>query len=349
MATKVEIAVQGLEEPECLQRKFEAALSERIYSSSRVAVAYATVAGVRDLLATMPNGSPRQSQWLLGLDDHFTQPGAIKLVRGLRNSEVRVVRSPVGSRFHPKVYYFRSSAEPATAIFVVGSANLTRAALRHNCEAVSILTTDDKARRSSFAKTWTALWDGGEQLTEEIFEEYSNAYRARRPATRRPIDLPEASSQQILERDDAEIDPASAEICWIECGSVTARGRELEFKAEQALYFDLQPGGGRTSNFRFALSDGNETSLNMKYQENHMWRLQMNNAVPEVRLGLRPSLEGGGQGRSELVAVFHRTATARTFALSFLHLESPEFLALRARSAELGTLGRTTTREYGWC
>jgi len=165
--------------------------------------------------------------------------------------------------------------------------------------------------------------------------------------------LPKASAELVIERDSTELDPSRAITCWIECGAITAMGRELELKAEQGLFFGLNPSASDEAFFKFRVSNGSMARLRMKYQGNHMWRLQMNNEVPEVRAGLRPRLPTGKLGRSEYVAVITRMAERGTYDLAFLHLDSQDFAELQTRSQELGTVGHTTAtssgRMYGWC
>jgi hypothetical protein len=86
-----------------------------------------------------------------------------------------------------------------------------------------------------------------------------------------------------------------------------------------------------------------------------MWRLQMNNDVPEVRTGLRPRLADGSLGRSTKVAVIRHRKAPGEFTLRFVELASAEFRNLKKESATLGTLGRTRAKKedgarwYGWC
>ena len=87
----------------------------------------------------------------------------------------------------------------------------------------------------------------------------------------------------------------------------------------------------------------------MKYQASHMWRLQMNNYVPEVMAGLRSLRPDGTLGRSPYVAVFQRIPNSQAIRLRFLELDSAEFAALRRRAIKSGMLGRTRARQYGWC
>lgn len=322
--------------------------------STHAAVAYATVSGARSLLDALPPGGRRTSQWLLGLDDCLTQPGAIEMPIRLPHAEVRVATlAAISSRFHPKVFHFRSVAGPD--LFVIGSANLTGKALAGNSEAVVFLEAESTQDKGLLREVWSKLWAQGHKPTARELADYARRYeevrrlRERAQRVARKAASPPRRRKEILAGDEAELDPAQATTCWIECGFVTAMGRELELKAEQGLFFGLAPTGGRGETFRFLASDGTVTDLRMKYQENHMWRLQMNNTVPEVRQGLRPRKRDGTLGRSPYVAVVTRTSEADLFGLRFVHLQSKAFRRLESKSRRLRTLGHTSARSYGWC
>ena len=157
-----------------------------------------------------------------------------------------------------------------------------------------------------------------------------------------------AKPHTVLESDRAEISPDTARFCWIELGKNTAMGRELEFKAEQARYFGLSPRGGAAELKSFLVSSGTSTKLRLKYQANNMWRLQFTRDVPEFVAGLRPTNRDGKLGRSPYAAVFRRISGNDEFKLSFVRANSDKYLSIRSRSKSIGTLGRTTAREYGW-
>lgn len=335
-------------------------LRRRTYDQLQVAMAYVSVAGVRALLQACGAVPDLRSEWLVGLDDLVTHPGAIDLVRGLRGSEVRI--ASLGARpyrFHPKVCRIRSIGDRRSEVVMIGSANLTRAALAGNSEAVVFLESNSERDGQLFDRMWSDLWSQGHVPNAEELDAYRSSFERARPlrASLRELQsvgsVEAAPSVPIVEQDAAELDPSHASTCWIECGSVTALGRELELKSEQGLFFGLNSDLATEEHFQFRVSNGADVRLRMKYQENGMWRVQMTNAVPEVRAGLRPALPAGGLGRSSYVAVFSRGDKANHFLLTFLDVASGEFAALKRRSLELGTSSRTrpgpSGRDYGWC
>ena len=320
----------------------------------RIAVAYATVSGVRSLLAAFDDHGLAKSRWLIGLDDAITQPGALALLLSLKNDvEVRIASFEAsGRRFHPKFYAFAHAATDNVISVLIGSANLTATAFCGNSEATALLEHKDQKDKAQVNAAWDQLWAQGHKPTAaelktyaEQYDKIAVLYQKYLKATK--ATLPQPTSAEVLASDEAQIDPSMATICWIECGNVTAMGRELELKAEQGLFFGLSPSGGRPKTVTIRASDGSSVDLRLKYQRNHMWRLQMTNAVPEVRTGLRPVGDDGALGRSPYVAVFERAPGITT--LRFLPLNSKKFAALRQRTLKSGTLGKTTAREYGWC
>ena len=336
-----------------LQAHVVACVGKEQFDFARVAVAYATVSGVRSLLAAFDAHGLEKSRWLLGLDDAITQPGAIDLLLSLTNVEVRIASFEAsGRRFHPKFYAFAHAAKDTVISVLIGSANLTAHAFCGNSEATALLEHKDQKDKDQVNAAWDQLWAQGREPTAAELKTYAQKYKKTAAIYQKyRMDtkgkLPKYKPAEVLASDGAEIDPSMASICWIECGNVTAMGRELELKAEQGLFFGLSPSGGKSKTIAIRASDGSTVDLRMKYQGNHMWRLQMNNAIPEVKSGLRPTKKDGKLARSPYVAVFERVPGMTT--LRFIALDGKKFAALRQRTCKSGTLGKTTAREYGWC
>lgn len=318
-----------------------------------IAAAYATVSGVREVLDTVSTTRSAKMEFIIGLDDYITQPGALRLLKSVPRSNLRVASlSRKGSRFHPKAYYLQSERGSKYDLSIVGSSNLSHAALNTNCEVNSCAVGDDQ-RAKQFFGTWDQVWRVGEDLADEALQKYEETYekaRRLRSVLERVVGKSELETDRrvALKSDETQTDPGLANTCWIEGGYITLMGRELEFKAEQALFFALSPQGAEDKYFDFVTSDGNVARLRMKYQENHMWRLKLNDEVPEVRRGLRPRLQDGSLGRSPYVAVFRRSDAPDRYDLRFVELGSKEFKRLRRESELQGAIGRTSAREYGW-
>ena len=354
MRTTLLIQCPKTPEQSNLQSFITAQIHKEQFDCARIAVAYATVSGVRALLAAFEKKKLKRSLWLLGLDDGITQPGAIELLLSLGHAEVRIASyANENLRFHPKFFAFAHLDKNRKLLSLIGSANLSASALCGNTEAVAVLEARSKGDRVAVEAAWGSLWKQGHKPSKKELDDYKALYEKVANLNKKhkkiaPIRAKTGKTSEVLTSDNAELDPALADICWIECGNVTAMGRELEFKAEQGHFFGLNPSGGEPREISIKTSDGKRIKLKMKYQENQMWRLQMNNNVPEVRAGLRPKKKDGKLGRSPYVAVFTRNDAEET-DLKFFKLKSKEFLKLRQRTVKSGTLGKTSARQYGWC
>ncbi len=330
---------------------FERVLASK-FDETQVAVAYMTVAGIRALLVAFPLNSLRKSKWLVGLDDFITQPGALDVVLNLPGAELRVIsHANKNLRFHPKVYIFGKQSSFKDGMTVIGSANLTAQGLAGNGEASAILDCETSADTAVVLSMWNELWKQGHKPTVNELATYKENYtiaKKSRLKTKAIIPTP-TKGMIILASDDAQLDPAIANTCWIECGNVTLMGKELELKAEQGIFFGLNPTGEDAKYLTFQVSTKEKIQLRLKYQGNHMWRLQLTNEVPEVAVGLRPKNPDGSLGRSPHVAVFDRTEDKKTYILRFILLNSNEFNKIVRKSKQTGTYGQTSARQYGWC
>lgn len=329
--------------------------SEQVWARISVAVAYSSVAGVTRLRDLVSSANPDISfRWLLGVDDYFTQPGAIEFCVLKSKHSVRIYKSSKQTlRFHPKIYLFEGAAKNSKAALIVGSANLTVSAMERNCEAYAVIRTVKKTQRNELVSLYESLWTLGSIPSDNFMVRYKRNYRRQMKeksfksgdeAARRKSPKP----RSVLESDRAEKSPDAAEVCWIEVGKNTAMGRELEFKSEQARYFGLKPQGGMPEHKTFLVSNGEKVKLRLKYQVNSMWRLQLTSEVPKIKTGLRPLAEDGTLGRSPYVAMFRRIKGNEEFKLSFIQVSSEQYRKIRSRSILNGALGRTTAREYGW-
>lgn len=341
-------------EPQSLEALMSRIASQQAWDAISVAVAYSSVSGVRQFYEIVRQLHPSASfRWLLGLDDYITQPGAIEFCATLPHAQLRVFTSRGGrSRFHPKLYLFENTSSRTNASIIIGSANLTAAALRRNCEAVAIVEARTTADTAHIGASFDSVWELGKEPSAAILEEYAANFKKHRKSRSfligsDPLQTDTTKKGEVLHSDAAEMDPSIANVCWIEVGKNTAMGRELEFKAEQALFFGLTPTGGPPEMRNFRVSSGNLVPLRLKYQGNAMWRLQMTSDIPEVAIGLRPLIDGKLQ-RSPFVAVFERNKVENSFRLAFVRASSRDFARIRAASKQLGTIGTTSTREYGW-
>lgn len=349
-----------IQEPFCNpDHTFDAAISqiafERYWTRVSVAVAYSTVAGVTRLYDVVYSSNPDvYFRWLLGIDDYVTSPGAVEFCSLKSRSDVLIYEStPRTTRFHPKIYLFEEANRTGETVLIVGSANLTKAALERNCEAYAIVRASSKPEAEELTSLYDRLWQLGKEPTNRLMVKYLAKYKhhQRNRSFLRQDDVRirrSVRSYEVLEHDAAEKSPEASNICWIEVGKNTARGRELEFKAEQARFFGLNPQGGEPECRDFLVSNEKVVSLSLNYRPNHMWRLQLSIDIPEVATGLRPKSQSGQLERSPYVAIFERIDGNNRFRLHFQRVNSSGHRHVRSQSAKIGTIGKTTAREYGW-
>ncbi|TRC93531.1 hypothetical protein FJV76_23355 [Mesorhizobium sp. WSM4303] len=318
------------------------------------AAAYVTIEGVNAVLEAVGVRELQKSRWLVGLDDAISQPGAIDRLLSLPNATVRVVTfAAAGARFHSKIVLLGNTKASKKAVLMIGSANLSRAALEKNAEAVAFIASSEKANADWLRETFEKVWKLGHVPSDTELEGYAEKYYAARKL-RKQIEkivlgknLP---ANVIATPDEAQIDPSLATICWIECGRITLMGRELELKGIQARFFGLNPTGGATEVLSLLHNDGSlhETKFIFRHQ-NGMWRVYFPSSIPEVKAGLRPVEADGSLGRSPYVAVFERTLVKGQFKLKFLRDDEADYAQLKAKSEDSGTVGDTGSRRFGWC
>ena len=176
------------------------AAAEVKWESLVVSVAYATQAGVAQLVgelnARWNSFESANKLFVVGLDFGLTEPEAIRYLSDLPNAacylhEARRTLSSAlhpQSRFHPKLYAFGSRAsigESRLASGIVGSANLTGAALTSNFESytrfrVSSATAPGRRWIGQLA-TVANIAESQPRASERLLSEYERL-RAKAPA-----------------------------------------------------------------------------------------------------------------------------------------------------------------------
>ena len=208
------------------------------YNQISVCAAYASYRGVvlaRRLLSR--SGSP-QFRWLFGLDDYITDPQALTVAAGVHNSELRIVPVLKGRRFHAKAYLLDHSAK-GTATLIVGSANLTEAALTKNCEGYILVRATTEENVNVLRTYWEQFWQLGQPATDDLISEYQERHRARKfhltevEQERTYTGAPSKSARLVRETLD------SSKLAWIELGSNTGGGNQLDIVKDLARFIRL--------------------------------------------------------------------------------------------------------------
>lgn len=142
--------------------------------SMQWAVAWATENAVFE--AAMKNSS-KFEHFVVGTHMFQTQPEVLERVAALGAA---AVVPPMGDLFHPKVYLFRNGRRIRC---VVGSPNLTNAAMSRNVEASVLLDgSSDDAALAELSRFVANAWRGAEDISHEFLYRYRHQHAAKAAA-----------------------------------------------------------------------------------------------------------------------------------------------------------------------
>lgn len=142
--------------------------------SMQWAVAWATENAVFE--AAMKYSS-KFEHFVVGTHMFQTQPEVLERAAAL---EAAAVVPPTGDLFHPKVYLFRKGCRIRC---VVGSPNLTNAAMSQNVEASVLLDgSSDEAALAELSRFVAEAWKGAEDISPEFLYRYRHQYAAKAAA-----------------------------------------------------------------------------------------------------------------------------------------------------------------------
>lgn len=144
--------------------------------------------------------------------------------------------------------------------------------------------------------------------------------------------------------------PKAHRVAWLEVGSASAGGRDLEFPKAMMPYFALT---GSKEARKFITVDGQKHALEFtKRVQNDMWRLMFSSASIQSAINRTTMRPTSGANRSDLAVVFRRRLGTNEFDLQLLEISSPAFKNLVAQSKAIHGEFVTTTapggRRYGY-
>jgi hypothetical protein len=214
----------------------------------RIAVAYATAPGTKALLprlmALIGHGrwSAIPKTAIVTTDFHLTEPAALTHMRSL-GINVRIAQR-ARSNYHPKVYAFLTKGTPRA---LVGSPNLTLAALTDNVEAAMV---DGIADRRGFHSSWNELLGTSVEMTGSWLRSYKAARRRNPPRVPpdRRITGPRAVSASRLpsfaDAVAAGLRPERFEAMWVEAGG-TSGGSDNQLEPPRGTHRFFRMHAGR--------------------------------------------------------------------------------------------------------
>jgi HKD family nuclease len=142
--------------------------------SMQWAVAWATENAVFE--SAMKNCS-KFEHFVVGTHMFHTEPRVLERAALL---EAAAVVPPTGDLFHPKVYLFRNGQRIRC---VVGSPNLTNAAMSRNVEASVLLDgTSDDAALAELSSFVVEAWEAAKDISPEFLYRYRHQYTAKAAA-----------------------------------------------------------------------------------------------------------------------------------------------------------------------
>ncbi|WP_122586711.1 phospholipase D family protein [Pseudomonas viridiflava] len=149
--------------------------------SMQWAVAWATENAVFE--AAMKESSKFQ-RFVVGTHMFQTQPEVLERMAALPTA---AVVPPTGDLFHPKVYLFRNGLRMCC---VIGSPNLTNAALSRNVESSVLLdgSLDDSAL-TELSRFVAKAWQSAENISQEFLYRYRHQYAAKAAARQELVEF----------------------------------------------------------------------------------------------------------------------------------------------------------------
>jgi HKD family nuclease len=340
----ISIIAQGLDDDENLFEVLATEIDNHNYRRISVCSAYVSIKGVMMVRNLISKFSNSEFRWIMGLDDAFTDPNALTLAAfQTNNSQVRIsqLQNRRGrKRFHPKIYLLDLNDDEEATI-IIGSINLTQAALERNCEVFSVFTATSLAEVTRINEFWDSFWDNAEEVTEEIISAYSQRYR--RPP-RNPINEEERETQQTA-REIRKVTNGiigSSKIVWIDVGNLTGyQYNQLEIVKDLAPFFELPRVPGEDDYRYKAISSSNGHHVYQLQYHHGIWRFM--NLQQGFAERLRPDMSKPSPYR----LVFERSNN-NTYSMKLFRLDSPKAQQIKNKSDLLGTTRYTGYRYYGW-
>lgn len=234
------------------------------FDRMRAAVAYASAIGCEDLSAVLSKASfaweTAEKKWLLSIDFGHTDPRAIRYLKSLPKSQVRIHdgnnvlrrRLVPAAAFHPKTFVFdrAGGSGPRPLGFVLGSANLTSGGLDTNIEHVvgmrfsSTIGKDEKllfGPVSSFEEWWDLAWLTADPATTAFLKKYQTLRKRYRPRVRdRRGPAPRRKLPASVNQMRSFARWGNARCFWIETGNMyenNKRGNQLDARRGTRVYF----------------------------------------------------------------------------------------------------------------
>ncbi|NLN84316.1 MAG: hypothetical protein GX138_08230, partial [Firmicutes bacterium] len=139
-----------------------------------LSVAFITNSGVASIINTLQeldDGKKVKGKIITSQYQNFTEPAALKRLLQFKNIDLRIVTE---DNFHAKGYIFRRKDRYS---FIIGSSNLTQAALSSNKEwNVKLTSLEDGLVMQNILKEFQNTFDAATPVDEAYIVDYSKIY-----------------------------------------------------------------------------------------------------------------------------------------------------------------------------
>lgn len=239
------------------------------YDQIRVAVAYATRAGTRNLLTElerrMAGWEEAQKQWLISMDFGRSDPESFQLLSHTPNSVVRVpdgqyvLDTDLRPRkcFHPKTYVLRSGDRGDSPVGIFsGSANLSMSGLHGGSEhATSMiwsppLSDSEQALLNSVERSldwWLGAWADATPATEEFVDAYAQMKEDRNDEDDSDVVRVFAEADVVVVEADEGVGWREARVFWVQTAELYKNlgadrpGNQLDLRRGTRVFFGFPP------------------------------------------------------------------------------------------------------------
>lgn len=336
---------QGFDDNSKLYDVLQELIQEHQYTRISVCSAYVSTKGLTIVRGLMPKDS--EFRWLIGLDDTFTQPSALIAARDTYNATLKIAELQIAqrrNRFHPKVYLLDSNKNDE-AHLIIGSANMTEAALTRNCEAFSVMYAENAAEVVQFEAFWDALWDKGQLVNDAIIERYQRRFRINRP--RNPVIQEEseiARRSTVLKR-ATEASIRTARLIWIEFGSMTGyHSEQVDIVKNLAPFLGIAEDHDLTDEYTLDITSPIGLFNHSLMFKKGMWRFM------NIQQSFHEQLKPNPAQNSPYILIIEREDAA--YSMRILRKTTPEAKRIVATSKQTGFTGKSVAgqggRLYGW-
>lgn len=325
--------------PALVLAELSALVSDPTVRRLRTAVAYANERGVQALEGVLgATDSDFSVEVIVTLDMGITRKAALdRLLRDFRGATRTITTPPGFGTFHAKAFVTDRHNQPTRAL--VGSANLTDAAMTRNYEAISVADLSPR-QTIQWDLWWEELLTGSKELNEQTIATYNERVPQRGARERiADEDVETGEDGSVLVHHPPAVDARDARWLVIDWGGTGEYRVQFECPKAAAAFFRPDRTAERHIIVRMdgRLYTDNQLTF---YADNGMARINLDQAIPAVEDG----------SIKQKMSLFMRNGI-NEFDLRVVGESERAHRLVEARL--VGGYGRTrrrdgTYREFGW-